>query len=127
MTYDESLKQIEHRPYPLPRGMWRQRQRWRDLLFAHWPVPAGDMQRLLPAGLEIDTYDGTAWAGVVPFWMDEVQIRAVAERTIGLPTVTTFPELNLRTYVRSRRTGLAGVYFFSLDCASWLAVLGWVY
>lgn len=124
MTYDQSLQTTEHRPYPLPAGQWRQRQRWRDLLFAHWPIPADDMQRLLPPGLVVDSWDGSAWAGIVPFWMDEVQVRYAGQRTIGFPTVKTFPELNLRTYVRSRKTGLAGVYFFSLDCASWLAVLG---
>ena len=124
MTYDESLKSVEHRPYPLSPGKWRMRQRWRDLLFAHWPIPLAQMVPLLPAGLEVDTYDGFAWAGVVPFWMDEVQVRVAGEQTIGFPTVREFAELNLRTYVRSRRTGQAGVYFFSLDCASWLAVLG---
>jgi uncharacterized protein YqjF (DUF2071 family) len=100
------------------------RQRWRDLLFAHWPIPSAAMQPLLPAGLVADTCDGFAWAGVVPFWMDEVQVRVAGSQTIAFPTVREFPELNLRTYVRSRRTGLAGVYFFSLDCASWLAVAG---
>lgn len=124
MTYAQSLQHTEHRPYPLPPGLWRQRQRWRDLLFAHWPIPVDAMQRLLPPGLVADTYDGYAWAGIVPFWMDEVQVRYAGQRTVGFPTVKTFPELNLRTYVRSAKTGLAGVYFFSLDCASWLAVLG---
>jgi uncharacterized protein YqjF (DUF2071 family) len=124
VTYDEALQDVEHRPYPLPAGMWRMRQRWRDLLFAHWPIPVDAMARLIPAGLEVDAYDGSAWAGVVPFWMDEVQVRAAGQHTITFPSVREFPELNLRTYVRSRRTGRAGVYFFSLDCSSWLAVLG---
>ena len=124
MTYDEALTHVEHRPYPLPAGMWRMRQRWRDLLFAHWPIPVEQMAMLIPDGLEVDRYDGFAWAGVVPFWMDEVQVRFAGQRTSGFPTTTTFPELNLRTYVRSRQTGLRGVYFFSLDCASWLAVAG---
>lgn len=124
MTYDEALTHVEHRPYPLPVGMWRMRQRWRDLLFAHWPIPVAAMAPLLPAGLEVDSYDGFAWAGIVPFWMDEVQVRTFGKRMIAFPTVREFPELNLRTYVRSRRTGRSGVYFFSLDCASWLAVAG---
>lgn len=122
--YDLSLKSTEHRPYPLPSGLWRMRQRWNDLLFAHWPIPVSQMAALLPAGLEVDTYDGFAWAGVVPFWMDEVASRVIASTTITVPTTGTFPELNLRTYVRSQVSGLSGVYFFSLDCASALAVLG---
>ncbi len=82
------------------------------------------MTRLLPAGVEIDTFDGDAWVGVVPFWMDLVRTRAVGERCLTIPGTATFCELNLRTYVRSRTTGLRGVYFFSLDAASALAVIG---
>ncbi len=122
------LLDIAHRPYPLPIGPWRMRQHWNDLLFAHWPIPAAELTPLLPStlrdGLEIDTYDGQAWIGVVPFWMDQVSERVVTNQAIRIPTVTTFSELNLRTYVRSRRTGHRGVYFFSLDCSSPLAVLG---
>jgi uncharacterized protein len=63
---------------------------------------------------------------VVPFWMEGIRHRipGSADRSMAIPTVETFPELNLRTYVRSRRTGRAGVYFFSLDAASPLAVIG---
>jgi uncharacterized protein YqjF (DUF2071 family) len=113
-----------HRPWPLPTRPWRLRQRWNDLLFAHWPIPPIDIQKLLPPGLELDTFDGHAWVGVIPFWMDNVVTRSIADRTFAIPTTRTFPELNLRTYVRSSRTGRGGVYFFSLDCASPLAVLG---
>jgi hypothetical protein len=99
-------------------------QRWNDLLFAHWPVPADEMARLIPAGLKVDTFDGHAWVGVLPFWMDEVRTRAVGERCITVPGTGTFCELNVRTYVRSSITDLRGVYFFSLDAASALAVIG---
>jgi uncharacterized protein YqjF (DUF2071 family) len=118
------LSTIAHRPYPLPAGRWRMAQRWNDLLFAHWPIAADQMARLLPAGLAVDTFDGYAWVGVVPFWMDRVRTRAIGETCLTIPSTGTFCELNLRTYVRSRTTGLRGVYFFSLDAASALAVLG---
>ena len=121
---EDPLLHTAHRPYPLPTGLWRQRQRWRDLLFAHYPIPPSMMAPLLPAGLELDTFDGQAWAGMVPFWMDRVELRTLGQHTLGVPTVRSFNELNLRTYVRSPRTGLSGVYFFSLDCDSPLAVLG---
>jgi uncharacterized protein YqjF (DUF2071 family) len=99
-------------------------QRWNDLLFAHWPIPAKQMQALVPRGLEVEVFDKTAWVGVVPFWMDRVRTRWRGETAYALPTAGSFPELNLRTYVRSRATGLQGVYFFSLDAASLLAVIG---
>jgi uncharacterized protein YqjF (DUF2071 family) len=100
------------------------RQRWNDLLFAHYPIPPTVMAPLIPKGLQLDTCEGQAWLGVVPFWMDRVQTRTLGSHTLSIPTTRTFSELNLRTYVRSPRTGLAGVYFFSLDCSSPLAVLG---
>jgi uncharacterized protein len=118
------LSTIDHRPYSLPAGRWRMAQHWNDLLFAHWPIAVDKMAPLLPARLKVDTYDGYAWVGVVPFWMDQVRTRAIGESCITVPGAATFCELNLRTYVRSRTTGLPGVYFFSLDAASALAVLG---
>lgn len=99
-------------------------QRWSDLLFAHWPVPVEEIARLLPPGLTVDQFDGYAWVGVVPFWMDQVRTRTVGKSTIVVPSTGEFCELNLRTYVRSNATNLAGVFFFSLDAASALAVLG---
>jgi uncharacterized protein YqjF (DUF2071 family) len=94
-------------------------QRWNDLLFAHWPVPASQIAPLLPQGIEVDKFQGAAWLGVVPFWMDRIKLRGVPP----IPGARNFPELNLRTYVRDAHTGTAGVYFFSLDAASLLAVM----
>lgn len=94
-------------------------QRWNDLLFAHWRTHPSHLAALLPEGLHLDTFDGSAWIGVVPFWMDRIKVR-------GIPTILgarNFPELNLRTYVRDHRTGTPGVYFLSLDAANLLAVL----
>lgn len=118
------LDAADHRPYPLPPGQWRMGQRWSDLLFAHWPVAAEEIARLLPPDLAVDAFDGYAWVGVVPFWMDQVRTRTVGQSTIVVPGTGAFCELNLRTYVRSKISDLAGVFFFSLDAASALAVLG---
>lgn len=92
-------------------------QKWHDLLFAHWPVPVAAMRELVPHPLELDLHDGTCWVGVVPFWMSGVRARG----TPALPGVSRFAELNVRTYVK--QGGKAGVYFFSLDAASRLAVM----
>jgi uncharacterized protein YqjF (DUF2071 family) len=95
---------------------WIMRQSWHDLLFMHWPVPPEQLRRFVPPGLELDTFDGHAWVGVVPFRMSGVRLRGLP----ALPGASAFPELNVRTYVR--RGDRAGVLFQSLDAASRLAV-----
>ena len=86
-------------------------QHWRDLLFLHWRVPAESIQRTLPAGLEVDTFDGEAYVGIVPFAMERVRPRFLP----WLPWLSAFLELNVRTYVRDAH-GVRGVWFYSLDC-----------
>jgi uncharacterized protein YqjF (DUF2071 family) len=92
------------------------RMRWHDLLFAHWSFPPDAVRPLLPEGLELDTHDGLAWIGVVPFRMSDVHPRLLPP----LPIASAFPEMNVRTYVRVGDR--AGVWFFSLDAASRVAV-----
>lgn len=91
-------------------------QRWHDLLFAHWRVDPGRIQRLLPPPLEVDLFDGSAWIAVVPFAMTDVRARGLP----GFNRVSNFLELNVRTYARLGDSD--GVYFFSLDAASRPAV-----
>jgi uncharacterized protein YqjF (DUF2071 family) len=110
------LGEVGHRPYPVSAGPWAMGMTWRDLLFMHWPVDAGVLRPLVPPSLSIDTFDGSAWLGVVPFRMTGV-------RPHFLPAVTglsNFPEINLRTYVTAQDR--PGVWFFSLDAHSRLAV-----
>lgn len=110
------LQDVAYRPWPLPAGLWVMAQSWHDLLFAHWPVDRGKLRRLIPDRLEIDTFDGQAWLAVVPFRMTGVRLRG----TPTLPWLSTFPELNVRTYVTCG--GRPGVWFFGLDAANSLAV-----
>ena len=114
----EYLIRTSHRPRPLPSGRWAVTQRWNDLLFAHWPVPAAQIAALLPEDLQVDTFQGSGWLGIVPFWMDRIKVRGVPP----VPGARSFPELNLRTYVRDPYSGARGVYFFSLDASNLLAV-----
>ena len=123
-AYDDDLLVAAHRPYPHPAGPWRLRQRWLDLLFAHWPIKPAQLDGKLPPGLEPDLFDGQAWLGVVPFRMDQVRSRIAGTMAVSVPTTERFLELNLRTYVRLRRTGRVGVFFFALDCSSLLSVIG---
>lgn len=89
---------------------------WHDLLFAHWRVPARDVQGVLPAPLTCDTFEGDAYIAVVPFRMTGVRAWGLP----GVPGLSAFPETNVRTYVTLG--GKPGVYFFSLDAANRLAV-----
>ena len=93
-------------------------QSWHDLLFAHWPLDPDALRSKVPANLPLDVFDGRAWIGVIPFHMTNVG----AERHAVDPGLSAFPELNVRTYVTLN--GKPGVYFFSLDAASTLAVIG---
>lgn len=95
-------------------------QRWSELLFLHWKFNPELIQKTLPKELTVDTFEGSAWLGIVPFQMSGVRPR-------WLPPVSglsSFPELNLRTYVRDG-LGRPGVWFYSLDTsqpiANWIA------
>jgi uncharacterized protein len=110
------LEVTSHRPWPMPSQPWIMTQSWHDLLFAHWPVDAAQLRSRLPPGLDLDLFEGQAWVGVVPFHMTNVAPRGVP----ALPGVSAFPELNVRTYVRMHDK--PGIYFFSLDASSTLAV-----
>ena len=105
-----------HRPWPLPNIPWTMRQTWSDLLFAHYPIQFEVLRKLIPESLNLDTYNGTCWIGVVPFRMSGVRLRGLPP----VPGTDLFPELNVRTYVTL--DGKPGVYFFSLDAANRFAV-----
>src|SRR5579875_3524404 len=106
-----------HRPWPLPRGPWVMEQGWYNLLFAHWRVPAAELRVLVPRQLELDTFAGEAWLSITPLF-----IRMRPRFAFAVGRAWYFPELNCRTYVRHK--GRAGIFFFSLDARSALAVAG---
>lgn len=110
------LGQTDHRPWPLPGAPWTMTQTWHDLLFAHWPVLPEVLNPRIPQGLKLDLFKGQAWIGVVPFRMSGIKLRGI----LPVPTATQFPEINVRTYVV--KDGKPGVFFFSLDAESRLAV-----
>jgi uncharacterized protein len=104
-------------PARRPRQWAVMRQKWRDLLFVHWPLPPEALRAFIPPELELDLFDGTAYVGLVPFTMTGV-------RPVGLPAVwglSSFHETNVRTYVRLASRD-PGVWFFSLDAANSIAV-----
>jgi uncharacterized protein YqjF (DUF2071 family) len=115
----ELLNFTAHRPFPLSQRPFVAVMRWHDLLFAHWPADPEDVRRAMPPPLRpyLDVRDGTAWVGVVPFWMSNVTVRYLPP----IPGVSTFPELNVRTYLTIE--GKPGVFFFSLDAGNLSAVI----
>lgn len=116
MRAGQILVTSSHRPWPPPKAPWIMAQQWHHLLFAHWPLAPETLRPLVPDVLPLDTVAGQAWIGVVPF-----QMRGVRPRLLPpLPWLSSFPELNVRTYVTL--DGKPGVYFFSLDAGNPIAV-----
>lgn len=102
----------DHLPFPMPSRKHTLSQEWRDLTFMHWEVDIVKLQAHLPAGLEVDTYGGKAYVGIVPFVMRNVR----PTWFFSTPFVSTFPEFNIRTYVT--KDGIPGVYFLTLEAKS---------
>jgi uncharacterized protein YqjF (DUF2071 family) len=94
-------------------------QRWQTLTFLHWAYDPADVQRLLPAGLDVQTYGGVAWVGITPFLLSDFRPPGL----VAIPGLSTFPETNVRTYVIDRN-GLDGLWFLSLDVSRLAIVLG---
>ena len=109
---------LDHRRWKPPEEPWIGHMTWRDLLFAHWPVPASLLRGAVPDKFVIEEFDGSAWIAVAPFLMTGIRLRG----TSGVPGLSRTLELNVRTYVRHGPD--PGVYFFSLDAELWAAVLG---
>ncbi|MFW6053391.1 MAG: YqjF family protein [Persicimonas sp.] len=122
IDWNAIAQQDDHRPWPTPSRRWVMTMSWVDLLFAHWPVDPAKLEPHIPEGLTLDLYEGEAWVSLVPFEMDNTMVRGLT----WWPRPMQFAELNLRTYVTAQgeTSDKPGVWFFSLDAASRLAVAG---
>jgi uncharacterized protein YqjF (DUF2071 family) len=109
------LEQTEHHPYPLPKRPRVLRVRRHELLFMHWPVPKYRLRPLVPPVLELDTFYGSAWLGVMPFRMKRTRPRFLP----ALPRLSGFPELKFCSYVTAE--GKPGIWFFSLEASTPIA------
>lgn len=116
-SWEQIARDDAHRPWPSPTRPWIMSQTWSNLLFAHWPVSHDALRAHIPPGLALDSWEGNAWVGIVPFHLGTLAPR-IAPSGWGL----SFAELNVRTYVTAG--GKPGVWFFSLDATNILAVLG---
>jgi len=117
-TVQGILAQHEHRPEPPPDLPWIMVQNWENVFFISWSLPAETIRPLVPGKMEIDTYDGHAWLSQLPMHMVGLHLRDLPP----IPGTATFPEINLRTYVRVNDE--PGVFFFSIDAQSHLG--SWV-
>ena len=112
------LEDVRHREWPLPDAHWILKQTWNDLLFAHWPVARDQLRAVVPPFFELDLFANEAWLSVTPFNVTDFSPRGIPP----LPVISAFSEINVRTYVLY--DGIPGVYFFSLDANSAMAVAG---
>jgi len=114
------LPEVRECPWLAPQPIRRpvMVHRWEDVTFLHWPFDPERIQRLLPKDLEVDTFEGTGWVGIIAF-----RVTIAAPGPIPLPWVSTCPEINVRTYVRGPDGGV-GIWFFSLEAARLAAVVG---
>ena len=102
----------DHLPFPMPERPHSLVQEWKNLTFMHWEVDPVKLAKYIPDGLEIDLFEGRAFIGTIPFIMANVRPRM----TFPIPGVSTFPEINIRTYVR--KGSRAGVLFLTLEAQS---------
>ena len=100
---------VSHVVCPAPVQHPVMKQQWRDLAYIHWAYEPAVVQALLPEGIDVDTFDGKAWVGLIPFSMRNISFPFIPP----VPYFGSFPEVNVRTYVK--RNGVPGVWFFSLD------------
>lgn len=101
---------------PMPAFRWTMKQTWEHFLFAHWPVPVDAIRSFVPEALDIDTWDGQAWIGILPFRIGGIRLKYMP----SLPWMRSFPEINVRTYIRSG--GESAIIFLSMDASHPLLV-----
>jgi uncharacterized protein YqjF (DUF2071 family) len=107
---------LEHRTWPVPAQPWAQAQTWVEHAFLHWRLEPRELERLLPGSVELEVYDDSAWLGITAFLLTGLRLRGLPP----LPGISSFPEVSVRTYVT--RDGTPGLWYFSLDAGSTLAV-----
>jgi uncharacterized protein len=98
---------------PRPVGRAVMVQGWHNLTSVHWSFEPQAVQRLLPSGFVVDTFDGRAWVGLIPFAMHRIGV-PLGGRRLTAGRFSSFPETNVRTYIVDSQ-GRRAVWFFSLD------------
>jgi uncharacterized protein YqjF (DUF2071 family) len=115
MQIQDILSRTDHRPWDMPKEAWIYYQEWNKAIFLHYQVDIVDLERWVPDGLEIDTYEGRPWVSIVAFTMEKIRPKYLP----SIAMISNFDEVNIRTYVRSG--GKRGVYFLSIEGGKWLS------
>ncbi|MGG1398021.1 DUF2071 domain-containing protein [Bacillus salipaludis] len=110
------MNDVGHRSWPLPSKYWIMRQTWSNILFLHWPIPLNILRPHIPSSLQIDTFNGSAWIGVIVFVLEGIFPRGIS----SISLTPKFPEMNVRTYVTC--DGKPGIYFLSIDVENWASL-----
>jgi uncharacterized protein YqjF (DUF2071 family) len=97
---------------------WIMTQVLQDIFFMHWQVKPITISSLIPNGLELDLYNGTAWISIVPFRVVHMRLRGCPP----IPGLHTYLELNVRTYVS--KNGIPGIYFLNVQTNNLPITLG---
>lgn len=111
----EILNYTAHRTWENPNKDWSFYQEWNKALFFHWAIEKEILEKLIPQGVELDTYNGKAWISLVAFTMEKIRPRLLP----SFPPISTFHEINLRTYVT--KDNKPGVYFLNIEAQKWLS------
>ena len=108
---------IDHTSFQMPKRSFALNQEWRHLSFLHWIIDEKYILPYIPEGLELDTFNNDAYISAIPFLMKDIRPRFLP----SLNFISTFPEFNLRTYVKHRDK--SGVFFLTLDAQSKITCL----
>lgn len=115
MKINQLLTEIQHRPWALPPEGWKFYQEWNNAVFLHWEVDYKELRKHVPAGIEVDLYQGKPWVSLVAFTMENIRPRYLPP----FSPISYFHEINIRTY--TRLNSKTGVYFLSMEGSKWLA------
>jgi uncharacterized protein len=113
----EILQHLENRQYPIPDNPWQHYQERHGTIMLHWKIDAEALRDEIPAGLELDLYEGQAYVSIVAFTVCRLSPRLFPP----LPFISNFNEINLRTYVI--KDGKPGIYFLSIEAGKWLPAI----
>ncbi|MGV3540255.1 MAG: YqjF family protein [Rufibacter sp.] len=73
---------------------------WRKLIMANYKIDPSLLAKYLPAGTELDFWNGTCYVSLVGFLFLNTRVKGIA-----VPFHTNFEEVNLRFYVKRQEQG----------------------